>query len=74
MALNSTHITLEDPNLISTFVLMLTVIILSFINSDHMVKVCSVHVMISISHMHIHLWQTVHISELFGSQFYKYQL
>ena len=64
LALNSTHIISEVPNLISIFVLMLTVIILSFINSGHMVEVCAVHVMKSISHMHIHLWQTVHISSL----------
>ena len=62
LALNSTHIISEVPNLISIFVLMLTVIILSFINSGHMVEVCAVHVMKSISHMYIHLWQTVHIS------------
>ena len=41
--------------LISTFVLMLIVIILSLINSGDMVEVCSVHVRKSISHnMHIH--------------------
>ena len=50
LALNSTHIISEVPNLISIFVLMLTVIILSFINSGHMVEVCAVHVMKSISH------------------------
>ena len=59
LALNSTHIISEVPNLISIFV---SVIILSFINSGHMVEMCAVHVMKSISHMHIQLWQTVHIS------------
>ena len=56
LALNSTHIISEVPNLISTFVLMLIVIILSFINSGDMVEVCSVHVRRSNSHsysMHI---------------------
>ena len=62
LALNSTHIIPEVPNLISTIVLMLTVIILSFINSGDMVEVCSVHVKKSISHMLIHLLHTVHIS------------
>ena len=59
---NSTHIISEVPNLISTIVLMLIVIILSFINSGDMVEVCSVHARKSISHMLIHLRQTVHIS------------
>ena len=62
LALNSTHIISEVPNLTSTFVLMLIVIILSFIISGDIVEVCSVHVKKSISHMHIHLRQTVHIS------------
>ena len=62
LALNSTHIISEVPNLISTIVLMLIVIIPSFINSGDMVEVCSVHVRKSISHMLIHLRQTVHIS------------
>ena len=48
--LNSTHIISEVPNLISTIVLMLIVIILSFINSGDMVEVCSVHARKSISH------------------------
>ena len=38
------------------------VLMLSFINSGDMVEVCSVHVRKSISHMLIHLRQTVHIS------------
>ena len=50
LALNSTHIISEVPNLTSTFVLMLIVIILSFINSGDMVEVCSVHVRRSNSH------------------------
>ena len=50
LALNSTDINSEAPNLISTFVLMLIVIILSFINSGDMVEACSVHVRKSISH------------------------
>ena len=62
LALNSTDINSEAPNLISTFVLMLIVIILSFINSGDMVEACSVHARKSISHMLIHLQQTVHIS------------
>ena len=62
LALNSTHIIPEVPNLISTIVLMVIVIILSFINSGDMVEVCSVHARKSISHMLIHLRQTVHIS------------
>ena len=62
LALNSTHIISEVPNLISTIVLMLIVIILSFINSGDMVEVCSVHVRKSIPHMLINLRQTVHIS------------
>ena len=62
LALNSTHIIPEVPNLITTIVLMLIVIILSFINSGEMVEVCSVHVRKSNSHMLIHLLQTVHIS------------
>ena len=74
LALNSTHINSEAPNLISTFVLMLIVIILSFINSGDMVETYSVHVRKSISHMHIHLRQTVHISQIFGSQFYTHHL
>ena len=69
LALNSTHIIPEVPNLISTIVLMLIVIILSFINSSDMVEVCSVHVRKSISHICIYLWQMVQISQLFGSQF-----
>ena len=74
LALNSTHINSEAPNLISTFVLILIVIILSFINSGDMVEVCSVHARKSISHMLIHLRQTLHISQLFGSQFYTHHL
>ena len=62
IAFNSPHINFEAPNLISTFVLILMVIILSFNNSGDMVEVCSVHVRMSISHICIHLWQTVHIS------------
>ena len=50
LALNSTHIISEVPNLTSTFVLMLIVIILSFIISGDIVEVCSVHVKKSISH------------------------
>ena len=50
LALNSTHIISEVLNLTSTFVLMLIVIILSFINSGDMVEVCSVHVRRSNSH------------------------
>ena len=63
LALNSTHIISEVPNLISTFVLMLIVIILSFINSGDMVEVCSVHVRKSISHICIYIygkWYTFH--------------
>ena len=63
LALNSTHIISEAPNLISTFVLMLIVIILSFINSGDMVEVCSVHVRKSISHICIYIygkWYTFH--------------
>ena len=52
LALNSTHINSEAPNLISTFVLILIVIIPSFINSGDMVEVCSMQVRMSISHMH----------------------
>ena len=62
LALNSTHIISEVPNLISTIILMQIVTILSFINSGDMVEVCSVHVRKSISHMLIHLRQTVCIS------------
>ena len=62
LVLNSTHIISKVPNSTSTFVLMLIIIILSFINSGDMVEVCSVHVRKSISHMLIHLLQTVHIS------------
>ena len=62
LALNSTHIISKVPNLTSTFVLMLIVIIPNFINSGDMVEVCSVHVRKSISHMLIHLLQRVHIS------------
>ena len=58
LALNSTHIISEVPNLISTIILMQIVTILSFINSGDMVEVCSVHVRKSISHMHIYLRQT----------------
>ena len=54
--LNSTHIISEVPNLTSTFVLMLIVIILSFINSGDMVEVCSVHVRKSISHICIYIY------------------
>ena len=74
LALNSTHIISEVTNLTSTFVLMLIVIILSFINSSYMVEVCSVHVRMSISHMHtftangtyfISFWHSIlHISSL----------
>ena len=63
LALNSTHIISEAPNLINTFVLMLIVIILSFINSGDMVEVCSVHVRKSISHICIYIyckWYTFH--------------
>ena len=74
LALNSTYINSEAPNLISTFVLMLIVIILSFNNSGDMVEVCSVHVRMNISHICIHLWQTVQISQLFGPQFYTHHL
>ena len=56
LALNSTHIISEVPNLISTIVLMLIVIILSFINSGDMVEVCSVHVRKSISHICIYIY------------------
>ena len=56
LALNSTHIISEVPNLTSTFVLMLIVIILSFINSGDMVEVCSVHVRKSISHILIYIY------------------
>ena len=59
LALNCTHIIPEVPNLISTIVLMLIVIILSFINSGDMVEACSVHVRMSISHIYMHLWRTV---------------
>ena len=52
LALKSTHIISEVPNLISTFVFRLTVIILSFINSGDMIEVCFVFVLKSISHMH----------------------
>ena len=62
LVLNSTHIISKVPNSTSTFVLMLIIIIPSFINSGDMVEVCSVHVRKSISHMLIHLLQTVHIS------------
>ena len=62
LVLNSTHIISKVPNSTSTFVLMLIIIILSFINSGDMVEMCSVHVRKSISHMLIHLRQTVHIS------------
>ena len=68
------HIISETPNLISTFVLILIVIILSFINSGDMVEVCSMHVRMSISHMHmftsngthfISFWLSIlHISSL----------
>ena len=61
LALNSTHINSEVPNLISTFALILIVIILSFNNSGDMVEVCSVHVNMSISHICMHLWRTVQI-------------
>ena len=74
LALNSTHIISEVLNLTSTFVLMLIVIILSFINSGDMVEACSVHVRMSISHICIHLWQMVQISQLFGPQFYTHHL
>ena len=52
--LKSTHMYIisEVPNLISTFVFMLRIIIMSFINSGDMIEVCSVFVMKSISHMH----------------------
>ena len=50
LVLNSTHIISEVPNLTNTFVLMLIIIILSFINSGDMIEVCSVHVRKSISH------------------------
>ena len=50
LALDSTHIISEVPNLTSIFVLLLIIIILSFINSGDMVEVCSVHVRKSISH------------------------
>ena len=72
LALSSTHINSEAPILISTFVVILIVIILSFINSGDVVEVCSVHVRMSISHICIHLWQMVQISQLFGSQFYTH--
>ena len=39
LAFNSTHIISEVPNLTNTFVLMLMIIILSFINSGDMVEV-----------------------------------
>ena len=62
LALNSTHIISEAPTFNSTFNLVQRVIILSFTNSGDMVEVCSVYVRKSISHMLIHLRQTVHIS------------
>ena len=69
LALNSIHIISEVPNLTSTFVLMLIVIILSFINSGDIVEVCSVHVRKSISHMHIHAFTAncTHFIGVFGS-------
>ena len=69
LALNSKHIISKVPSLINTFVLMLIVIILSFINSGDMVEVCSVHVRKSISHMHMFTSNGIYISYLFGSQF-----
>ena len=59
LALNSTHIA-EVPNMIGTFVLVLIVITLSFINSGDMVVVCSVYVRKSISHMHTFMANGTH--------------
>ena len=76
MALNFTHINSKAPSLISTFILMLIVIILSFINPGDMIEVCSVHVRKIISHMHAYIYgkRYIAISQLFGPQFYTHHL
>ena len=65
MALNFTHINSKAPNLINTFILMLIVIILSFINPGDMIEVCSVHVRKIISHMHAYVYCKRYIFQSF---------
>ena len=67
LALNSTHLISEVPNLTTIFVLMLIIIILSFINSGDMIEVCSVHVRKSISHMHTFTANDTHFISLWLS-------
>ena len=50
LALNSTHLIIEAPNLSNTFVFMLVIIFLSWLTGD-MVEVHSVHGRMSFSHM-----------------------
>ena len=71
LALNSTHIICEASNLNTTFVLMLIVIFLSFVDwrrgwgvfstCEDELFTCTV-------------WQSAHVSQLFSSQFYTHHL
>ena len=62
LALNPTPIISDTSNLNTTFVLMVPIIILSFIDwPGDVVGVCSVHVRMRISH-NMHVRQCVHIS------------
>ena len=68
LSLNSTYITSELPNLFTIFVLMLTVISLSFSGWRHGRGVfCTCE-------NETHVRQSVHFSQLFGPQFYIHHL
>ena len=69
LALSFTHNIHEAPNLISTFILMLIIIILSFLTGD-MVGVCFIPVHVRMSTFHMYGRVYTHILQVFSPQFH----
>ena len=70
LALNYTHIICEASNLNTTFVLMLIIILLSFVDWRRGCMRCILYVWGWSSFSHV--WQSVHVSQVFSSQFYTH--